>query len=261
MGVAFVMEPIQTKTLASGVTMQLGKINDRWPLWMTPDRYEFHDRRHGWEKERLATCAEMMTPGMVVYDIGSESFDFTCLYKTWVGESGTVVGIEPSPPYWASARAHWEGNDLGPPPPWFMGFASDHTAPAKRDDGMAHLRQDEGTGWPVASLLEVQPDFGFRHLAQQADTTPQITMDDLASSTGLIPDAMVMDIEGAEWHALQGCAHLLATKHPIMWVSIHPATMLDWYGKTVDDIVQFMAGFGYTAEMLGEDSEQYWLFV
>jgi len=236
-------------------------INNTWPLMVTQDRHEFHRVRPGWEKERLVTCAEMMTPGMTVYDIGAECGDFTSLYGTWVGSTGRVIPVEPSSPYWPSIRAHWEANNLPRLSGFFIGFASDHDDlnPPKQRDASAfdphHL-----SGWPHCSVGQIMPDFGFRHLAQQADDTRQLTIDTMVDNFGK-PDAIVMDIEGAEWHALQGCQRVLMNDRPIMWVSIHPATMLDWYGKTVEDISNYMTDLDYVGAMLGEDSEQYWLFV
>jgi len=236
------------------------RINDRYQIELTPDRHEFHSVRPGWERERLDSCFELMKPGMIVYDVGAECGDFTALYGLFV-QHGTVVPVEPQPAYWPAIRAHWEANHLGQIQAWFLGFASDVTRHPTRPDGLDELRLAEpGSGWPWASVGEVKPDYGFRHLAQQADHTPQIRLDDLVRLTALTPDAIVMDIEGAEWHALQGCTRIMQLHHPIMWVSIHPGTMMEWYGKTTDDIVRYMANHGYAGEMLGSDSEDYWLF-
>ena len=114
-----------------------------------------------------------MEPGMTVYDLGAESGDFTALYRSWVGPSGLVVAVEPSPPYWPSIRQTWEANDFGPPPAWFSGFVSDVTDLTPPLDEMADQRENDGTGWPQSSNGPVVPDFGFRHLCQQADSTPR----------------------------------------------------------------------------------------
>lgn len=237
------------------------KINDRFDLNMTPDRHEFHSKRPGWERERVDSCADLMKPGMIVYDLGAESGDFTAWYHLLVGEYGTVVPVEPSPPYWPSIRAHWEGNNLPPLRGWFPGFAS-------FDDGLVPEVQDEryrtifpgGDGWPLASHGPVIPDFGFRHLAQQAHHTPRLSLDTMVEHVGLIPDAIVMDIEGAELMALMGANRLLLERKPIMWVSVHQPTMLDWYNHTLDELLTYMASVGYGGIKLGEGSEEYWLF-
>lgn len=237
-----------------------GLVNGRWPLRLTPDRVEFHGARPTWEAGRLADCAERMEPGMVVYDVGAECGDFTALYRSWVGPAGDVVPVEPQPAYWPAIRAHWEANGGDAPGHWFCGFAGAETVLepfAGRLERQGWPQRD----WPVCSEGRIQPDYGFRHLAQQADSTPQIRLDDLAERT-VAPDAVVMDIEGAEWHALSGASGLLAGGRPTFWVSVHEETMLAWYLRTLDDIHTLMAGFDYVGIELVHhgEAETFWRF-
>jgi len=238
------------------------KINDKWAINLTPDRHDFHLKRPGWEKERVDSCAELITEGMVVYDLGAECGDFTALYKMWVGPAGTVIPVEPSPPVWPQLRAHWEANDCGPLQGYFAGFASfsDALIPELQDGRYASIFPQED-GWPACSIGEIIPDFGFRHLAQQAHHTPCLSLDTMVKHVGYIPDAIVMDIEGAELMALYGATSLLKEKKPIMWVSVHQPIMKDWYNHTLDDLLRHMKACGYTGEKLGEGSEEYWLFL
>lgn len=238
------------------------KINDRWDIMLTEDRHEFHAKRPRWEIERVESCAELMTPGMCVYDLGAESGDFTALYKMWVGPEGTVIPVEPSPPVWPQLRAHWEANNCGPLQGYFAGFASfaDGLIPELQDDKYPTIFPGDD-GWPLCSIGEIIPDFGFRHLAQQAHHTPCLSLDTMVERIGHIPDAIVMDIEGSELMALQGAYHLLTEHQPIMWVSIHQPTMGEWYGQTLDDLLRYMHSVGYTGDKLGEGSEEYWIFT
>lgn len=238
------------------------KINDRWDINLTPDRHEFHAKRPGWEIERVDSCAELMKPGMCVYDIGAECGDFTALYKMWVGESGTVIPVEPSPPVWPQLRAHWEANDCGPLQGYFAGFAgfTDSLIPELKDDLYASTFP-AADGWPACSVGEIIPDFGFRHLAQQLHHTPTLSLDSMVKAIGFVPDAVVMDIEGAELLALQGARRLLTEVKPIMWVSVHQPTMREWYDHTLGDLLGWMEYIGYTGTMLGEGTEEYWIFT
>jgi FkbM family methyltransferase len=216
------------------------------PRW----RAKFYNDRNSWEKPRLDSCHELMEPGMLVYDVGAECGDFTSLYKTWVGPHGTVVPIEPSPPYWPLIRQIWEANHPGMAAPWcFVGFASsqNNLNPLHPD-----IEQALCEGWPREARGDGIPEFGFRHLAQDTDRTPQTRLDSLSGVTG-IPDCITMDVEGAEWDALQGMYELLQMHSPIVWVSVHPPTMMDWYGKTPDAIDSYMKNFGYSKEWLGND--------
>lgn len=243
-------------------------INRAYEVELLPHRVEFHDARPRWEFERLESMSELVQPGWTIYDVGAEEGDFTALYRQWVGDTGQVVAVEPSPGYWPAIRATWEGNGFGPPPVPVCAFASDLTAmpvPGPHwDHRAAEAIEVVEDGWPRCSVGVIVPDFGFRHLAQQTADTPQWRMDDLADSLGLAPDAIVFDIEGAEWHALVGCDRLLTqgAKRPLVWVSVHEPTMLEWYDRRLGDIVRLMDAHDYRGEYLGTSGgEDYWLFA
>lgn len=236
------------------------RINERWALVLPDFRADFHAARPKWEQGRLDSCAETFRPGWCVWDVGAEHGDFTALYKLWVGDAGEVVPIEPSPGYWPCIKATYEANDLPAPPWWWPGFAGDRTTaeafrPMLNEIGWPHRE------WPTwVDEYAVVEDYGFRHYAEQVEVIPTCRLDELPAPR---PDAIVMDIEGAEWHALSGAAGLLAERRVMLWVSVHPPTMWEWYGKTVDDLLALMASFGYSAEQLPHngEGEDFWLFT
>lgn len=242
-------------------------INGLYEVAMLPDRISFHAMRPNWEAERLACMSQRITPGMTVFDIGAESGDFTALYRSWTGPTGTIVAVEPQPRYWPSIRQTWELNfGFGVPPRNVVGFASDKTVVPERgpswtahDEALTHLGAH---GWPKCSDGTVVPDFGFKHLCQQSTECPQWRLDDLAAHLGLRPDAIVIDIEGAEWHAIQGCEGLIQPDgcRPLLYVSVHEATMFDWYGHFTGEIIKHLRFHGYREELLGWNGEDYWFF-
>lgn len=234
------------------------KINDRWELMLPEFRRQFHSDRPEWEAGRLASCAETMFPGAVVWDIGAEQGDFTALYRQWVGPGGRVVAVEPSPPYWPCVRQTWEANGFGEPPGWFVGFASNETSGAQVRSTVAD--EPGPDGWPACSVGQIIPDFGFRHLAQQTNETPQVRLDELAEPA---PDVITIDIEGAEWHCLSGCAGLFETVRPLIYVSVHDRPIVEWYDRTFLDLHRLMLGFDYDGTFLpylGE-GETMWLYA
>lgn len=244
-------------------------INNVYPINLLEHRVTFHRDRPRWEYERLQSMSYLVQPGMTVYDVGAEEGDFTALYRSWVGDGGHVVAVEPSPGYWPAIRATWEGNGFGEPPTCVLGFASDKTAtppdgPHWHDAARRELAITS-SGWPVCATGVIVPDFGFRHLAQQTDSTREYRMDDLPELFGVDPpDVIVFDIEGAEYHALVGCERLfeVGAARPLVWVSVHEPTMLEWYEKRLGDIVRLMDGHGYGGFYLGTSGgEDYWLFA
>jgi hypothetical protein len=45
-----------------------------------------------------------------------------------------------------------------------------------------------------------------------------------------------------------------------MWVSVHQPTMREWYNHTLQDLLRYMKSVNYVGELLGEGSEEYWIF-
>ena len=238
------------------MSTELGTINDRWRLHMTPDRVEFHKVRPPWEQARLASMFRSLATarvagehaGPVVYDVGAECGDFSALYGTWGCE---VVCIEPQPRYWPSIKAHFEGNDLTSAAS-FVGFAA-----AGELDGYLL-----GRGlWPACADGPIEPDVGFLHLAVTDGRTPTITLDRLAEpGNGPPPDAITIDVEGAEYRVLVGAQRILAEQKPLVWVSIH--TDLAWMdeqypGEGREAVLGLLEGHGYRWESLGVTHEEF----
>lgn len=242
----------------------VGLINARWPLVMPAHRCAFHDEKPWWESSRLAVCADVMQPGMTVYDIGAEHGDFTALYRSWVGDTGAVVPFEPSPPYWPCIRETYEANDFAPPPAWWAGFAGPVTMQPERPTIDARERD----GWPVCAWGEnSDEDIGrFRHLAQQIHETPTTRIDQFAVAHDLLPDAVVIDVEGAEYEVLNGMTGLFVNGVlPYVFVSVHDvgawSPLGGWYDRCAADLDDLMGKHGYARtelEKLGEGERFYY---
>lgn len=237
------------------VTFAKGRICDRWDLWLPDFRVDFHAERPQWELGRLEDVAERLEPGMRVLDIGAEHGDFTALYRSW---GANVVPVEPVPQYWPCIRSTFEANAFPPPSAWFKGFAADET----------HLRGDDAgaDSWPVCSRGKVVADYGFLHLAWAPEPS-RITVDDMRALPASVwgvgpPDVLMIDVEGAEWNVLSGAEKTLTSRPVLVWVSVHPTTLSEWYGRTVDDLHALMESFGYIGKQLPNfgEAEEFWRF-
>lgn len=234
------------------------RINGRWNL-LLPEHRAHRPEWPWWEATRLAAMSHFIGNGDVVYDIGAEEGDFPALFAQWGAE---VVLVEPNPKVWPNIKAIFEANlltdrILG----GFVGFASDHCA-EPTGDGFSIKEASFGAGQlPYCSFDEVIGNHGFRHLAQEIDTTPQITIDQLAYDVDRIPTHITMDIEGSELVALRGAVHVMSEFRPYVWVSVHPDPLKDFYCQDPGEVYDLMESLRYKRIFLTFDHESHELFV
>jgi FkbM family methyltransferase len=258
------------------------RINKRWTLLLPEHRAARAEWFDGWEKERLASMhthlsykveqwerrngfAEgiagraTLSPRPLIVDVGAEEGDFPALFSKWGCD---LILVEPNPKVWPNVRAIWNANELRMPLMWWVGFASDHNDfdPIHNNVGSKGFVADDG--WPWCAAGEVIGDHGFRHLAQQADSTPCIQLDELCRSHKV--DAITIDVEGSELRVLHGSHRILRDDRPTVWVSCH--TDYEWNdqmyaGVRSADVCEFMDGQGYDYELLAVDHEEHWMFT
>jgi FkbM family methyltransferase len=201
---------------------------------------------------------DVIKPGDVVYDVGTEEGDLSALYAQWVGDRGGVCLFEPNPRVWPNSRIIWSANGLRKPLGYWVGFASDVT-----EDFPPNLDFDLGDqdGWPSCAYGEVIRDHGFRQLAESTDNTPQITLDDFAFRTNTIPDVITIDVEGSELRVLKGATKLLSAIHPVIFCSVHPMFMDAMYQQTEEELWEFMDSMRYEKTWLAQDHETHWMLT
>lgn len=248
------------------------EINGRWTLLLPSYRAERAEWFTGWEKERLASMHEHIMQlradaiGLygqenvrpVIIDVGAEEGDFPALWSQWGCD---VILVEPNPKVWPNIKAIWQANELRAPLKWWVGFASDHNDFDPINNNVGSKGFADESGWPWCASGRVIGDHGFRHLGQQADSTPCIQLDELCR--GVKVDAITIDVEGSELRVLHGSHRILREDRPLVWVSCH--TDYEWNdqvygGVRAEDVIAFMAGMGYRAEHLVTDHEAHYLF-
>lgn len=240
------------------VKMREVLLNGRWPLVLPShraDRSEWTTPPY-WEPERLNAMYNDIEPGDVIFDIGAEEGDMTALFASWSAPSGGVVPFEPSPRVWPNIRAIWDANRLRPPLGIWVGFAGNETRlPSPKMTWDGGLRQ----GWPESAYGPVISDHGFAHLWERPDI-PAIRLDDYAQRFGIFPTVLTMDVEGSELEVLKGAFELLHHRRPLVYASVHPDFMNQMYNHTPEDLLVYMEGHGYTADLLAIDHEHHYRF-
>ncbi len=225
------------------------EINDRWTLQLLPHRVPQFAKP--WESERLADMADRLRAGMHIVDVGAEEGDFPALWASW---GCSVSLVEPDPRVWPNMRATFEANGLTQPMVSWVGFACD----VDDDHGG---RVAGKNGWPPEADGNPIVDHRFRHLSQQANTTPQVRLDTMLHFNHV--DAITIDVEGSELAVLEGAKRILLFDRPVVWVSIHTdhRWMDDQYptGKA-RDVHRHMRGMGYVGTHLATDHEEHWRY-
>ena len=219
--------------------------------------------KEGWEPERLNAMHQIIRPGDTIIDVGAEEGDMSALCAQWAGPDGAMILIEPNPRVWPNIRAIWEHNPgLAPVIQYFVGFAAAVTDLNPPNDDVTKQSlltlSDRNEWWPGCAFGEIIGDHGFRHLAQQADATPQIRLDHLL--TDQMANVITMDVEGAELEVLHGARDILTLDKPVVFVSVHPEFMRDLYHQHPDELYVYMGGYGYHSKLLAIDHEQHVVF-
>lgn len=221
-------------------------LNERWYFWV-PDNVANWDAITSWERERLASMEEHLKPGMILYDIGAEHGWLSAIYGTFVGHENMVL-IEPSPFFWPNIRMVWEMNGFKNPAAMHCSYAG-----AERNG-----QPGSGIGWPSESIgpecdAQAYVSLAFANL----HNISTITIDWMRPR----PDAITIDIEGAELLALRGAEETLRTRRPLVWVSIHEDLMVRDYHTDAEDLYHYMGDLGYANEFIARDHETHVLFT
>jgi FkbM family methyltransferase len=202
-----------------------------------------------WERKRFHSMRDNLELGDVLFDVGTEQGWCNLLYAQFVGPEAMVL-IEPTKEFWPNIKATWERNYGVAPKACFDGLISD----------MTNTKTATFTPWPAAADGDLIDRNKYQYIHDHDAEIPQITLDDLVDRSGVVPDAITIDVEGAELKVLRGAADTLTEHRPLVWASLHPDLLYRDYGTSVDDVHLFMDSVGYQAIFLGQDHEQHWLY-
>ena len=179
----------------------------------------------GWyERDKQVEFARSVRPGSVVYDIGANVGFYTLLSSVLVGPRGRVFAFEPVPRNLEFLRRHIRLNRLG-------NVAVLELAVGEK---MGEATFDDTLGTSQGKLSS-----GGRLRVQVA------AIDDLVSS-GVVrpPDALKIDVEGAEAAVLRGAMATLQRHHPAIFLATHgPAEPAD--------CLELLRGIGYRVAAVG----------
>ena len=171
---------------------------------------------HHYEEEVTAWLEGLDLEGRTVLDVGAHVGFYTLLLARRVGPGGQLVAFEPQPQLSAAVE---HALDAAGAAAWARVLRQ----AAGDQDGSLTLRVSKDSGRTTAGRL---PD-------GEASTidVPMVRLDTWLKS-GLEPALIKIDIEGAEWLALQGLEKTLAGESaPMLVVEVHPPQIEDLGGS------------------------------
>jgi len=203
-----------------------------------------------WERARTLDMAARLKPGDVLMDVGAEHGWQSCVYATMVGPENMVL-VEPGRALWPNIAETWRRNCDGPPLASAQCLLTD-------EPGDLPLGSVVVGGFPGCAGGDLVEGAAYGHIAHGG--LPRTSLDALVLDLGVVPDAVTIDVEGAELLVLQGAEALLRDAQPVVWVSVHPDLMERDFGSSAAALHEYMDSLGYVDEHLATDHEEHWRF-
>jgi hypothetical protein len=114
--------------------------------------------------------------------------------------------------------------------------------------------------WPAAATGDLIDRNKYQYIHSHTKGIPQLTLDDLVARSTIIPNAITIDVEGAELKVLHGATDTLMEHRPLVWASLHEDLLERDYNATLENVHAFMESLGYVPTFLGKDHEQHWFY-
>ena len=215
--------------------------------------------KSSWECARFQHMERHLRPGMTLFDVGSEQGYMSAIYARFVGGGENMCLFEPVPQAWPNIKIIWEANGLVKPRATWCGFAGDRSWISEYHESATGSRD----GWPECAygdnLLDATK---FKYISEHAHCTDSITLNEFVASTGVVPDALTMDVEGFEPTVIAGAVNVIRAHRPLIWLSVHNPNgnnILQKYTGSahLDEMHHTLLDLGYSVEIIAEDHERH----
>jgi FkbM family methyltransferase len=181
-----------------------------------------------YEPEQTAIFQQWLRPGDVVLDVGAHAGYYTLLSAALAGPMGRVWAFEPDPANAHFLREHVRLNGLSQ-------VVVEQSAVSDRT-GTARFAAGSGSG--------------TGHLAEQGPLeVALLRLDDYCERHGIVPNAVKIDVEGAEAAVLAGSMATIRRQQPVIFLSTHGA-------EVHQQCMAALSAAGYQlAPVLGTDAQ------
>ena len=177
--------------------------------------------------------------GMCFVDVGANLGYFTALASQIVGEGGRVIAIEPDPYNYVLLESNIRYNRLG-------NVCLHNLA----------LGPTSGTGMLSLSKCNLG-DHRLYGSDNSRETVPVRieTLDSVATSLGVEPNVIKMDVQGFEYHVLQGMRKTLEDDHLLVIITEFWPHGISESGASPRQFVELLDSFGFKASVLLKDGK------
>lgn len=187
------------------------------------------------EPEQTKVFAENINAGDVFFDVGANVGYYTVFGSLLVGKSGQVVSFEPVVRNLSHLYRHITINNL----------QNVSVIPSACSDEISLAAFSSGQNTAMGHLAdEQQKDSSKKDLT----LVSTVTLDAVAEKLGVVPDALKIDVEGAELSVLRGAKDKVLPAKPKIFLSLHSE-------KLRADCLEYLRNFDYKFEPLGADEK------
>lgn len=202
-----------------------------------------HQFAENYEVDAANFLRSHVAPGAVIYNVGAHVGVLALQLARWSGPTGRVVAFEPNPYAVSLLRRNLRLNGLDSQVDVVRVAIGDAV-------GEVTLRVCDAN--PMARAGKANPLL----LKTEAVRVPVTTLDRFSESHQLMPDWVVMDVEGWEVAALRGGRQLLGatTKQVGIVVELHPSAW-PWSGDSRADLEGILTDLSRRPIALGQQKD------
>ena len=202
-----------------------------------------HAERFDFEPFAFSGIQKVVRPGDVVFDLGASYGVMSVLMAKLVGSSGKVFSFEANEDVFPYQKQLSTVNGL-------QDIITFHHCL------IGDVSGSEEDFYVIPSFQSVASTRNSEILKAHNDArktkVQTLAIDDFCNNTGVIPNAIKIDIEGAEYIALKGMENTLRKHRPKLIIETH-SFEIDGIGGSVKELAYFLEDLGYSLFDLNND--------